>query len=1667
MRNLVSLVLALTLALASLAQSFDKGNDWYRTAPNRVFVKMLVAEEGIYRVSAQALRNAGLDLTGKNPINVQLIYRGKQARRYIQRDNTGEIAFVEFYGKPNDGRVDSMMYRKPDDKSETFPEAQPNKEVSLFSDSSAYFLTWSTTAFGLNVSSFVNLDYSLPVEPAVRSQAKIEYLPGVPGTQYMYGGGGAESIYFTLNSDYNTGEGYVGPHFGCNSPTTITLNTPYAVVGANEVDVEARVFGRSTFQHQHRVSINGLSPAIIDSITSAVNMASYRRHLTTTISSQTTLAFEALNCGNAAQNPDNNHIVRAAITYDRLLTLANGSTLRIWDWQKDALAHLRFTNVTGQDSVFIYDLTRNLRIGGMVGYSGSDVADIVLPKDAAKRQLFLATDQGIKTPVIVPHALSALHNPAGGGADYVIITSRKLAESAEAYQTYRDTCTVGDTAIKKVMVVYMDQIYDEYGYGTVTPWAIKRFCKDAYDSWAIRPKYFLLWGKGSYLTRNAAYNLVPTYNYPATDYEFVGHYDNTNDYRTWAAIGRVNVYNNQEGLDYLAKVADYEHQTWKSWMKNGVFLGGGQTEPEQEAIAGALKVDSVLFTGPPFGGVLTYYQKKTNTTIDDNPDLAEYHNQISSGISLIHFFGHSTNNIQDIKIRNANEYQNFGKYPFMIAFGCYGGDFTQSKSFGETWLTEPGRGAIGYFANSSAGYLSPLAEYAKIFYPYLYGDKGFGTSVGENIRNCLAQFIAPGGFPSNKMNINHGRQLNLQGDPAIVLLHPTKPDLSIDEPSIYFSPDNFTAQSDSFEIKVIVQNLALVPKSDSVRISFRQQYPNGNDTTIYRTYPMVRSKDTVSLRVYRQLGQDNTGENRFEVMVDYPDSLLEYDESNNFASVRKVIPGNIPAPVFPYEFAIIDTNRIHLDASSYFMTRDSLINYIYQIDTSYLFTSPLMVESPVITGKATYSTWNPPITLQDSQVYYWRVRLADYTPVTWAVSSFKYIPGKTGWSQAQLPQFLKDNRRRISPNLNLMQWQFDEKKATYSIEVNGSAVQITFNNSLLYFLEYGGPQYFDLVNGSGLGMMIINQHTMEKRMGYWLYLPQDANTMRAALSSMEEGDYVLLAAPKGWNNYLPNCPADIFSLLENEFGANPQLRTLSSTDDLLVFLRKGAKSPVAEAYELPAGQTGKLSLEIMLKSRWPEGRITSTLVGPTTDWSTFDWSWYTRETPLRDKVLINLYGVRKDNTDSLILANLSTEGLSDISAIKAANFPYLRLVASKYDSTYITAPQLEKWQVYHAAIPDAVVEVVDNFLFDADTVAEGRDVTLRMAAENKTDIGMDSLLVRFYLEREDRTKVDLGYRRLAPLPAKGRIEFSYTFNTLSKELSGATRLFVIINPDLDQIEQHFFNNVYIHNFNVLKDRINPLVDITFDGKHILNGDYVSPTPEIRVRVQDENRYMAMNDSTSFEIYFQETIGFAQKISLSDPRIEWQPATLPDNKATIIFRPGKDLPLEDNADAKRYKLRVQGRDKTLNVAGKNNSFYEVEFQVLNQSSISNVVNYPNPFSSSTRFVYTLTGDKIPTRFEIQIYTITGKLVKVIDLLAHENVYIGNNITDYAWDGTDAYGDPLANGVYLYKVVTEIPGVDTYRSSDAALDGKLENSYRSINDGTRDYFTKGWGKMYLMR
>jgi hypothetical protein len=96
--------------------------------------------------------------------------------------------------------------------------------------------------------------------------------------------------------------------------------------------------------------------------------------------------------------------------------------------------------------------------------------------------------------------------------------------------------------------------------------------------------------------------------------------------------------------------------------------------------------------------------------------------------------------------------------------------------------------------------------------------------------------------------------------------------------------------------------------------------------------------------------------------------------------------------------------------------------------------------------------------------------------------------------------------------------------------------------------------------------------------------------------------------------------------------------------------------------------------------------------------------------------------------------------------------------------------------------------------------------------------------------------------------------------------------------------------------------------------------------------------------------------------------------------------------------------------------------ELQFYVTEDNTVvlKNVLNYPNPFVSYTQFWFTHNRPFEPLDVQVQIMTITGKIVKTINQSVTTDGFLSREIS---WDGRDDFGDRIGKGVYVYKLTVK--------------------------------------------
>nr|HRO43820.1 hypothetical protein [Flavipsychrobacter sp.] len=497
----------------------------------------------------------------------------------------------------------------------------------------------------------------------------------------------------------------------------------------------------------------------------------------------------------------------------------------------------------------------------------------------------------------------------------------------------------------------------------------------------------------------------------------------------------------------------------------------------------------------------------------------------------------------------------------------------------------------------------------------------------------------------------------------------------------------------------------------------------------------------------------------------------------------------------------------------------------------------------------------------------------------------------------------------------------------------------------------------------------------------------------------------------------------------------------------IFFTKKGDANSVQQFF----GQTMQdtINKTFLLETLKPSGNMNSLVIGPAKEWQQLKWTYFSNANPENDKPYVSIYGINQSHLSTLLYQGFAKD--TSLSFINASQYPNIKMIWTSYDSINLTSPQLNYWRVLYAPVPEAALNPAAHFVFK-DSIQAGELLNFSVAIENLTEVPMDSMLVRYKLIDASSNTHVLSNRRYRNLPGNDTLHASFAFDP--KAYKGSNVFFIEANPDNDQPEQYHPNNLGYLQLKVEADERNPLIDVTFDGVHILDRDIVSSKPFIKILLRDENKYMKLDDTSLLKLRIRHPsdVGTTRVVPLDGTIARFIPAQPGDknNQAVIEYRP--TLPEQGI-----YELFVNGTDKSGNEAGA--SDYQISFEVILKSTITNVLNYPNPFSTSTAFLFTLTGSQLPSQFKIQIMTVTGKVVREITKHELGPIHIGRNITEYKWDGKDQYGQLLGNGVYLYRVVTSINGNGIEHREDMDLD----NSTNHVDK----FFKNGYGKMYIMR
>lgn len=1626
MKRLFFTFFSLFFGLQAYAQY---GNEWVKF--NQPYYKIPVAKDGLYRLTYTDLQNAGFPVSTTNPLLIQIFHRGVEQHIRVAGELDGVFNptdYLEFYGIKNTGVSDSSLYE---------PGTQPHRYYNLYSDTAAYFLTINSLAQqGLRMQPFseVNVD-GLPAE-TFHTDEKLLLLTNQYSTGILY--------QFIQKTGFETGEGWTGTQLASGGSIDYTLtdivNT--SPTSGNPV-LEIQVVGREATNHQIEILVGPSSPSRV-------------------FGSQTVTQFQTATISGALDwsdiGADGRLVIRVRVTSGKASASyikfnypqtfdAVGASEKVFILNSNGgnKSYVEIQNAAANTQLF--DIT-DPNSPVLIGEPGTGLLNRVVENTISPRKILAASV--FSTPSVKRVSFRNINAASG---EYIIISSKVLMKPAapytdpvKAYASYRASAEGGSY---DTLIVDMDLLYNQFNYGETSPLAIYNFMRYLVENG--NPKFLFLIGKGLDVAygyhRNSSgfvlHDLVPTAGMPASDIYFTAGLNGTS-YEPAVPTGRITASTPNEVAGYLNKVKEMEAQPFDAlWRKDLLHLSGGIGVGEPELFKSYLKEVEPLAKGYYLGGDVTAISK--SNTGNDIFNISDY---INKGLNLVTLFGHSSTTQNDVNIGFVSSpdlgYNNTGKYPMFLINGCNAGDFFATTTrYGEDWINTPSKGAVGFMANTFFGYETQLREYSQAFYSIAYADSVFiHKGIGEIQKEVVRQTTNNN---TSLQMITQSQQMLLLGDPAVALFGANKPDYEINNTRVYaesYKAEPITALSDSFALKIIVRNFGRA-KEDTLEVSVTRTLNDNSTVTYDSTYLPVLYSDTLTFNIPRDT--KGFGRTTFTVTIDPLNKAAELKEDNNTAEFTMLIALNAARGLYPQGFSIVNSLTTNLVVQSSNLLDDAR-DFIIQLDTTNTFDSPYKQEF-VVNGKIATKQINL-ITPADTLAYYWRVRLAQAETNEsdeWAMTSFTYIKdGVEGWAQVHFPQYnsnetiglVKDTEGR---KLELKETVMDVSIKTFGVDHPGFVIfsnpffTRTFHPELS--VKVGGTEYHPLsliekaqllaCRKNSINLIAFNKTTALPYMPVIVQYPDaracgkrpeiitnfsvsdiasGSKDIIEYITNVGVGDSVILFSlgSPGYSSW----PASVFTKLEELGIAASQINSLLAGEPVIIFARKGSApgSAIVKRTSVAPEEEQPLFEEATVTGRYVSGEMKSSTIGPATAWQKIAFAATISELPQTDQFTFDVIRISLDGTKEEWQQSVTATEV-DLTELDAIQYPYLQLVFHATDEINLTSPQLKNWVVEYTPAPEGVLTytgtIASQYLNEGETFTNSYGF-LNISEKNFSD----SLLVQYTVYNKTLRTSDIRTKRIvAPTPGT-ETSFDLTYHTDSK--AGLNDVKVFVNPRVLPELYYDNNEVILPDFlDVQGDVFNPVLDVTIDGRYVMDGDYVSANPNIIIKVWDENPVTFITDTTGVRIFLKYPDGSeTTPVYFDRSDVKWFPAT-----ATSDFRVEyKPISLPEGT----YTLQINAVDTKGNPGG--TEPYVLNFTVLADNSIVIEKPYPNPSASDVYFTITLTGDQQPDTMYMEILNANGQTVTTF---TKHDLFIGTNVL--MWHRQNMAGGIVPEGMYLYRMI----------------------------------------------
>jgi hypothetical protein len=1155
------------------------------------------------------------------------------------------------------------------------------------------------------------------------------------------------------------------------------------------------------------------------------------------------------------------------------------------------------------------------------------------------------------------------------------------------------------------------------------PVAVRRFAKNVYDTWTTpRVKFLCLFGRGSVDPKknfgaSSIYyqNYVPVYGNPITDGYFANFNFGAFTYVHQVSVGRLPAYTGQEAQDMVNKIISYESlsNTPENFWKDNLMITVGSDRGQQIQFTAQTEyfINSYILPPPIAGDPHRVYKDDTTGHVTFNYKDSVI-NELNRGSLIVNYMGHAGSSTWEMSLDDPTQLANT-KFPLIFSMTCFTGKTGEPnvRGFGEKFLFPSNKGAIGFVGTtgwSFSGTGNTLNEYLLKAY-----SQDSLRRIGD-ITTKASNYLSPDSTSFAAKNTNNC--YNLIGDPALKLLLPRYPEFVIENTDYKLSNSNPSVR-EIINLRIFPRNLGTNADSCKIRYQLlKNNVLNKVRDTVVHNWGFV---DTVDYK----FKIDSLGNYDMKVILDADDWYPQEISANNTITIPILLRNSAFMPLKPKDNQIIYNDSIEfVGLNPNINLSNNNVKLLVQIDTSRTFNSPLRLSFLKTGYTGMTSGFKVLIPIQDSSiVYFWRMNAIINNDTTdWSnVNRFKINPNGLKRLIINSDSLLKININKyyqynnsvsnllVGPNSSEL---YTYQGTLFSRSLGSNAYEASYfrvNNSAIY-IDQGGAL-------SGLSMWKVQKRT--GRIEYFLNLRMNTSTSSDSVLNFLNG-FDTTSYLMGLNaSYVPGgvgfnaatktkmrAFGSIYSDSLNAFG-------WFDTWSFIGFLG-AATGQVSEQYR-PLNTYGwvesisQMSPTFMAQS----GSITQTF-GPAQTWQNFNWQ---QDLFPYASLYFNVYGIKRNNQDTLLMQNVSTNNNVDLSSINAYQYPYLKLITRlSIDSVSgYQSPVFKGVSLNYIGPPEIALD--NNSIFKSDSIVSmGDSVGIGGVYYNVGYVPLNSHVRSFYALDGAGNKIQLRSDTIySQLKVDSSMFVKATFKVnglpIYKKYNNQIAIVLEVNA-LNQNDIYDYNNTVISSFYVKGSITDLNTEVYSDGIKLFGNDYVRSNPDMLIKLSGKSVDELLTTDTSIF-----------RIMLNNQFISLNPNNSKSNTGINLV---KDA-VKGNLVLKFTPQLQNGINDLKLITYKSNAYDTSKFilNVTNETSLQDVNNYPNPMKNETTFSFTLTGNQLPTECKIKIYSVAGRVIKEIVV----PVSIGFN--QVPWDGRDADGDYIANGVYFYRVV--------YRGSKDAI------------------------------